>query len=67
VDLHVCLACRLYDPSAHHECRESQAEWVRDKERSNRCEYFELKASTEAKGVHPAEDARKKLDDLFRK
>lgn len=40
-DLHVCLNCRFYDKSAYNECREPSAEVVRDKDRSNFCDFFE--------------------------
>ncbi len=40
-DLHVCRNCRHHDPSAYNECRESSAERVSDRERANRCDYFE--------------------------
>ncbi|MBI4209475.1 MAG: hypothetical protein HY538_07210 [Deltaproteobacteria bacterium] len=39
-DLHCCFQCEFYDEKAHHQCRESQAEWVSDKERANFCDYF---------------------------
>jgi len=39
-DLHVCRNCAHHDPGAHNECRESNAEWVSDRERANRCDYF---------------------------
>ena len=66
--LHCCLNCRFYDPDAHNECREPQAKWVRDKEVGNFCDYFE--ASLERKSIDKnsrRDDARKKLDDLFKK
>ena len=68
-DLHVCRNCIHYDEGAHHECREPQAEWVRNKERANICEYFKP-------GGKPGEDTRSQsskqkqlaaLDDLFKK
>jgi|APGre2960657423_1045063.scaffolds.fasta_scaffold259462_1 hypothetical protein len=66
-DLHVCLNCEFHDQSAHHECRESSAEWVKNKERSNICEYFRPNTAAGA----PAKDAKKgalnALDDLFKK
>ena len=34
-DVHCCLNCVNYDTSAHNRCRESQAEWVSDRERAN--------------------------------
>lgn len=40
-DVHVCKNCRFYDASAYNECREPSAEVIREKERANRCEYFE--------------------------
>ena len=39
-DLHVCKNCRFYDSGAYNECKESSADVVRDKERSNHCDYF---------------------------
>ena len=34
------MNCQFYDRGAYHECTESQAEWVRDKEEGNFCSYF---------------------------
>ena len=65
-DLHICYNCKHYDAGSYHECRESSAEWVRDKERSNKCEYFATKdasASNDADGKNKAKSA---LDDLFK-
>lgn len=39
-DAHVCKNCALYDRHAYNECRESSAEVVREKERSNYCDWF---------------------------
>ncbi len=66
-DLKICLNCRFYDPQAHHACREPQAEWVKDKERANFCDYFEP-ARTERKPESSSrvDAARAKLDKLFR-
>ncbi len=41
-DVYVCLNCRHHDRSAPNECRETQAEWVRDKDTANFCGWFEL-------------------------
>ncbi len=64
--LHCCRNCRFYDINAHHQCREPQAEWVQDKEMGNFCEYFE---PADAPQTTPsrAEEARRKLDELFKK
>lgn len=70
-DLKCCLNCRFYDPGAHWQCRETIPEEVRDKEKANFCEYFQLRPSAEggSPGVGRAEEkareARNKLDDLF--
>lgn len=66
-DLHACVQCRHYDPAAHNKCRETQAEWVTDRERRNFCDYFRLNPvgrGGSAKGR--ADTARRKLDDLFK-
>jgi hypothetical protein len=66
--LHCCLNCRFYDVNAHHQCREPQAEFVPDKAMGNFCEYFEATVVREkAKAIDRAAEARKKLDDLFKK
>ena len=68
-DLHACRNCRHYDPGAHHECRENQAEWVRDKERNNRCDYFDPLAEAWRGGAAPpaGDAARAGFDALFKK
>jgi len=63
-DLHVCRNCRFYDRGAYHECRETSADYVADKERANRCEYFRFDQETEKS---KQTDTRSKLEDLFRK
>ncbi|HET9870946.1 MAG TPA: hypothetical protein VFR02_10690 [bacterium] len=63
-DLHVCLNCRLYDPACANECRSSTTERVRDKDKRNFCDEFELAARAPG-GSDPLEDRKKKWDDLF--
>ena len=61
-DAHVCLNCRFYDTSVHMECRESIAEPVAQKDRSNFCEYFKLRETAGrgpgSGGPAPADDDR---------
>jgi hypothetical protein len=79
-DLHVCLNCALHDPGAHNQCRETQADPVVEKDRANRCDWFQVPevsrgaradsenagaAAGDAKGKE--DEARAKLDGLFRK
>lgn len=40
-DVRVCKNCEFYDPKVYNECRETSAEVVREKERSNICDYFQ--------------------------
>ena len=55
-DLHVCKACEFYESGAHNDCRESSAEFVNDKERSNFCDYFRIKnALRQAQGPQGAQ------------
>lgn len=67
-DLHCCLNCRHHNRSAHNECNETQAEWVRDKDRANHCDYFDPRrgpaSGRESKG---STDARARFEDLFKK
>ena len=62
--LRVCLNCRFYDKSAHNNCREPAAEWVRDKEKENFCDYFEP-TSRAAGGQDEQDEAREALKKLF--
>ncbi|MBN2030099.1 hypothetical protein JW824_07615 [bacterium] len=67
VYLHCCLNCRFYDPNAYHQCRESEAEYVSDKESANFCDYFEPGDSKKSQRTDRAEEAKKKLEQLFQK
>lgn len=66
-DLHVCLNCEFYDPSAYNECREPQADRVLEKDKANFCDYFSPSATARGTGEDPAAAAKAKLDDLFKK
>lgn len=68
-DLHVCRNCRHFDPSAHGECREDQAEPVRYKDRSNPCDYFTpltVVGGARRAETSRADDAKKRFDQLFK-
>jgi hypothetical protein len=66
-DLHCCRNCRFYDVGKHNQCAEPQAEWVRDKEASNYCDYFQPNPILLAKGPGSGkpEDARTRFGSLF--
>jgi len=68
-DLHSCRNCNFYDPGKNNQCSEPQAEWVRDKEAANYCDYYRPNSSLAARGgraASPAENAKKKFDSLFK-
>ena len=61
----MCLNCSFYEPGAYNDCRESQAERVLDKDRANFCDHFRYREGTAA-GAGSRDDAKKKLEALFR-
>ena len=63
-DAKVCRNCQFYDPGAHHECRESSAEWVKEKEKGNFCGYFEPSQGQSSAGAEQNK-AKSQLDALF--
>ena len=72
-DLHACRNCRHYNPAKHNQCAETQAEWVRDKEAANYCDYFSPSvlrragASGSSSGADTrSDDAKKRFDSLFK-
>ncbi len=65
-DLHICKNCEFYDTKSYHDCRESNAEYVTDKEKSNMCDYFKP-AKRKKSTVKKSQDARRKLEELFKK
>ncbi len=66
-DLHVCRNCAHHEPSAYNECRESNAEWVSDRDRANRCEYFRPGDQAGSGGSSGRANERADLDALFKK
>ncbi len=68
-DLHCCRNCQHYDPGKHNQCSETQADWVRDKEAANYCDYFYPNPVLLAKGGRAGsatDDVKKKFDNLFK-
>ena len=64
-DLHVCKTCRFYDPKAYNECRETSADVIRDKERSNLCDFFQ--PNGEQAAVDNSAALRAAAEALFKK
>jgi len=64
--LHVCRLCRHFDRSRPKQCREDDAEEVRDKERANFCDWFKPRPGAfDAAGPAAEAAARSALDGLF--
>ncbi len=65
-DLHCCRNCAHHDPTAYNECRESSADRVSDRERANRCDWFQP-----GEGQGGTDDDRgaalSELEQLFKK
>ncbi|HMN68750.1 MAG TPA: hypothetical protein PKC28_09465 [Bdellovibrionales bacterium] len=66
-DAHVCKNCQFYDPKVYNECREPQAEVVMDKERANRCEYFQPGAGAGSTSAPSKNDLLAAAEALFKK
>jgi hypothetical protein len=67
-DVRCCLNCADYDESYANQCKEPQTERVTVKERRNFCEYFSLReGSTTSRKADKAADAKRKLDELFKR
>lgn len=66
-DLHVCKNCVFYDPGLHNACRETQAEFIRDREAGNFCAHFTFRDRSDAPEIDDsASKAKNKLDALFK-
>lgn len=70
-DAHVCKNCQFYDPKVYNECREPQAEVVMEKDRANRCEFFQPAGKRGETGIDAAtkakNDMRAAAEALFKK
>ena len=65
-DLHVCIACKNYEPSISDACKEDRADFVLDKDRANFCDYFKVNPRAYKKQDNSkARKERAKLAELF--
>lgn len=62
---HICRMCLSFDRNASKQCREQDAEEVKEKERPNFCDYFKPNAKAYKGGDAKIEAAKSKLDALF--
>ncbi len=65
-DVHVCKNCEFYDPKSYNECREPQADVVKEKDRANFCDYFSPRQGS-GSGVDKAAALRAAAEALFKK
>jgi hypothetical protein len=63
--LHCCKNCKHWDPSVHNECLEERSEFIRDREEGNFCLYFTFREVAGEDAVNEANDAKKKLEQMF--
>lgn len=66
-DVHVCRNCEFHDPKVYNECRENQAEPVREKHRSNRCEWFTARQGGAGSAHDKAAALKAAAEALFKK
>ena len=65
-DLHVCIACKSYNPRLSEGCNEDRADFILDKDKANFCDYFRVNPRAHKKqGNADAKVARTKLAELF--
>ncbi len=71
-DLHCCRNCRFFDPGKSRQCRETQADYVKEKDRANFCDYFSPNRDVplDTRSIRPSskpDDVRSAFDKLFKK
>jgi len=66
-DLHICLNCRFYSETSHNKCIEPKAEFQRSRDKTNFCDYFTFKESASVSVGKEKEDAKRRLEELFKK
>jgi hypothetical protein len=66
VDLHVCKMCTHFDPAAPSQCREDDAEDVKEKELANFCEWYSpSETAFDPRYKSEADKAMESLEALF--
>jgi hypothetical protein len=62
---HACRMCLEFAPGIPKQCREQDAEEVKEKDRPNFCDYFKPNPKAYRGGDAKTEAAKSKLDSLF--
>lgn len=64
--LHVCKLCCFYDPRVADQCQEPIADFVKEKERANFCDYFKPDPDAyQAKDFSKGQQSVSELNELF--
>jgi len=66
-DLRCCFNCRFYSPTVSKQCMIPTVEPVKSKNSTNFCDEFKIREFHDQTPISQAEQAKKRLDDLFRK
>ncbi len=65
-ELHVCRMCEAWEPRRARQCRQEDAEEVRNKEQANFCDYFRPRPGAfDTKGAAAEQQSRDQLATLF--
>lgn len=64
-DVRCCRNCEFYDAKIYNECRETQAERILEKDRSNLCDFFRARKGA-ATGMTEAQKALEAAEALFK-
>ncbi len=69
-DQRCCRGCRFFDPMSRSQCREHIDTPIPNKEKSNFCDYFQIRQAIQSGGrivrdIESKDDKKKKFDDLF--
>ncbi|MEZ4871668.1 MAG: hypothetical protein R2827_05350 [Bdellovibrionales bacterium] len=65
-DIHCCYNCKFYDANAYNECKEVQADVVKEKDRANFCDYFQLGGGN-GNAIESKQDLLAAAEALFKK
>lgn len=68
-DARVCKNCQFYDSKVYNECKETQADPIREKNRSNLCDFFSPRQDRGGSGAEKDKAAalRAAAEALFKK
>lgn len=66
-DVLCCKNCEFYDPKSYNECRETSADPVREKDRSNFCGFFKVRSTDQSTAHSSKEKLFSAAEALFKK